>query len=126
MSNAATQQTRLHRLKTSVNDEEKAAIEACALQVGMSVSAYLRVVGLGYSPPARIDRVQVAELAKVNADLGRLGGLLKAWLVQHPDIRQPMGDMRPAVRRALHAIELTQVDIRQGMERVVATLGRAA
>ena len=47
----------------------------------MSVAAYMRAVGLGYELQSVIDSRLVLELAKVNADQGRLGGLLKMWLV---------------------------------------------
>ena len=63
----------------SVDDAERRAIEARAKATGLSVSAYLRVAALGR--PLRSNPVlnheQVLALAKVNADQGRLGGLLK-------------------------------------------------
>ena len=36
--------------------------------------------GLGYQPKSVLDHRAIEDLAKVNADLGRLGGLLKMWL----------------------------------------------
>ena len=61
--------------------EEKAKIEDSARAAGKSVAAYMRAVGLGYELQSVIDSRLVLELAKVNADQGRLGGLLKMWLV---------------------------------------------
>ena len=46
----------------------------------MSTSAYLRQVGLGMPIKSILDQNSIADLAKVNADQGRLGGLLKLWL----------------------------------------------
>jgi len=63
-----------------VNDEEKARITARAEQSGMSRSGFLRAVGLNYPIRSVVDLTAVADLAKVNGDLGRVAGLLKLWL----------------------------------------------
>lgn len=68
------------RLRVVVNDEEKDAIERAAADCSTSVSSYLRNLGLGYIPPSKIDKTHILELAKINGDQGRLGGLLKMWL----------------------------------------------
>lgn len=46
----------------------------------MSAARYLREVGEGYKIKCMVDCEQVRELARINGDLGRLGGLLKLWL----------------------------------------------
>ncbi len=46
----------------------------------MSVAKYLREVGQGHEFKGVLDYEQVRNLAKINGDLGRLGGLLKLWL----------------------------------------------
>lgn len=46
----------------------------------MSVACFLREVGQGYRVKGVVDYHQVRELARINGDLGRLGGLLKLWL----------------------------------------------
>jgi hypothetical protein len=68
-------------LRVPVLPEEKAKIEDSARAAGKSVATYMRAVGLGYELQSVIDSRLVLELAKVNADQGRLGGLLKMWLV---------------------------------------------
>lgn len=68
------------RLRVVVNEAEKTAIENAAADCSTSVSSYLRSLGLGYTPPSKIDKKHVLELAKINGDQGRLGGLLKMWL----------------------------------------------
>lgn len=65
--------------------EEKTQLDAAAKAVGMSVSAYLLNIGLGYQVPGILDNKRVEELARINGDLGRLGGLLKLWLTD--DVR---------------------------------------
>jgi hypothetical protein len=46
----------------------------------MSSSRYLRALGLALPIQSTIDHRAVLDLLKINADLGRLGGLIKMWL----------------------------------------------
>jgi hypothetical protein len=82
-----------------VTAEERAAIESRAAATGLSASAYLRSVGLGYAPRSTLDAVQVTELLKVAGDLGRLGGLLKMWLVERPGVGAPAGEVTALLHR---------------------------
>ena len=61
--------------------EEKQQIEANAAVTGLSASTYLLKVGLGYRVRGILDHHRVEDLARINGDLGRLGGLLKLWLM---------------------------------------------
>jgi len=89
--------------------EEKAEIEAQAKRVGMSAARYLRSVGLGYPITGIVDYEQVLELARINGDLGRLGGLLKLWLTD--DVRTAhFGES--TILALLSKIEATQNDMR--------------
>ena len=67
-----------------VDSRERQLIRARANEAGLSVSAYLRTLGLGKPVRPILDQAAVLELAKVNGDQGRLGGLLKLWLVDRP------------------------------------------
>lgn len=72
---------RVKQLRVPVLDEEKAEIEANAERAGYtSVAAYLRVLGLGYTPPSAIDLEHLEKAMKINADMARLGNLLLMWL----------------------------------------------
>ncbi|MEK6747126.1 MAG: conjugal transfer transcriptional regulator TraJ [Pseudomonadota bacterium] len=71
---------RVHHLRVPVLPSETTKIKQNAADCGLSVAAYLRSVGLQYKPKGILDYKAVGELVKVNADLGRLGGLLKMWL----------------------------------------------
>lgn len=51
-----------------------------ATLASLSVSNYLRSVGLGYEVPSREDAQARLELLRVNADLAKLGNLLKMSL----------------------------------------------
>jgi len=68
--------------------EEKTEIEKLARQAGKTASSYLLEVGQGYKLTGIVDLEQVRELARVNGDLGRLGGLLKLWLTDDIKTRQ--------------------------------------
>ena len=55
------------------------------MEVVLVVSAFLLAVGQGYEVKGITDYERVRELARINGDLGRLGGLLKLWLTD--DVR---------------------------------------
>lgn len=61
-------------------EEEKTSITERAEEAGMSPSGFLRRLGLNAPIRSPVDLTAVAELAKVNGDLGRVAGLLKFWL----------------------------------------------
>lgn len=71
---------RQKHIKVFVTDQEKIDVEINAANTTGTASSYLRQLGLGYIPPSKLDHQAVLTLAKVNGDLGRLGGLLKMWL----------------------------------------------
>ena len=71
---------RNRHLKVVVSARERADIETRAAATGLSVSAYLRNLGLGFQPHSTLDQEAILALLKVNADQGRLGGLFKLWL----------------------------------------------
>jgi hypothetical protein len=91
--------------------EEKAAIAEKAKAAGLSQSAYLRNVGLGTPVTGVADQEAVMELVKINADLGRLGGLLKMWLTNDEKLDLEGCDqagLEAAIIEALREIKATQ------------------
>ena len=66
---------------------EKNQIKEASKSAGMSASEYLRKVGLGYEIRFLIDQEGIIQLSKINADLGRLGGLLKLWLTNDEKLK---------------------------------------
>lgn len=89
------------------NDQERTEIQRRAKVAGMSQSAFLRAVGLGFEPPSTFDADVVLALARVNADQGRLGGLLKLWLSRGEgaggvDVATLLEDIR-AAQQQIHA-----------------------
>jgi hypothetical protein len=99
-----------------VTPDEKSAIESFAKQTGSSTSAYLRLLGLGYMPKSIVDNEKVLELARINGDLGRLGGLLKLWLTN--DVRTAQFG-ESTIRATLARIEATQDKMLEIMKSVV-------
>lgn len=88
-------------IKVFVTEEERAELVERAAQAGMSQSAFLRAVGLNTPIRSVLDLTAVADLAKVNGDLGRVAGLLKLWLAEKRgqgarpmDVEAMMNDFR--------------------------------
>ena len=100
----------LVRVLPSEKEEIKTRAKAC----GMSVACYLRTLGLNHRPKAVLDAKAVMELARVNGDLGRLGGLLKMLLTNNERLK--------GQDRAAHTIEALLADI----QTTQATLFEAA
>lgn len=69
-------------VKVWVTDVDKSEIAKRAEQAGLSMSAYLLAAGLNHKTRSVLDLKAVAELARVNGDLGRVAGLLKLWLAE--------------------------------------------
>lgn len=74
--------TRKHgrHLRVPVLPDEENEIKANAVNAGLTTAEYLRRLGLGYQIHSALDKQHIIELSKINADLGRLGGLIKLWL----------------------------------------------
>ena len=85
--------------------EERKQIEAKANAAGLSLSTYLLKVGAGYEIRGMVDHQQVDELARINGDLGRLGGLLKLWLTDDARTAEVGAS---TIRAVLSRIEATQ------------------
>ncbi|NMQ30266.1 conjugal transfer transcriptional regulator TraJ [Candidatus Accumulibacter phosphatis] len=85
--------------------EERHQIQANAQATGLSLSTFLLNVGIGYQVRGIVDNKQVEELARINGDLGRLGGLLKLWLTDDARLAS-VGEA--TIRAVLSRIESTQ------------------
>lgn len=75
-----TKRTALPRRRGKPIDDEKVAITERAEEAGMSRSGYLRVLGSNTTIHSVVDLKAVADLGRINGDLGRVAGLLKLWL----------------------------------------------
>ena len=67
-------------LRSYVTPEEYKIIKGNADRARMSVSSYTKTICQGHEAKNAGDKTAILELAKVSADLGRLGGLFKLAL----------------------------------------------
>ena len=107
---------RSRHLRVPVLPEEEQEIKRLAAASGLPVAAYLRNVGIGYRVSGILDNKRVEELARINGDLGRLGGLLKLWLTDDPRTAT-FGES--TIRAVLAKIEATQAQMLDVMRSVV-------
>jgi hypothetical protein len=103
-------------LRVPVLPEEALAIKAQAQASGLPVAAYLRNIGLGMRVTSVLDYQRIDDLARINGDLGRLGGLLKLWLTNDNRLRQIKAE---ELRMVLAKIERNQDAMRTIMKAVV-------
>ncbi len=80
MPSSGKKPKRAAQIKAYVTPEEFALVMESSDRAGLSMSEFARRVCLGFRVESREDRQARRELLKVNADLGRLGGLLKQAL----------------------------------------------
>jgi hypothetical protein len=102
-SNKRQEHTRKHgkHLRVPVLPGEEQIIKENAANVSLTVAEYLRRLSLGYVVKSTLDSQYVLQLVKVNADQGRLGGLLKLWLTDDPKLATCGSAWTPGVVRAL-------------------------
>lgn len=95
---------------------EREQLKLLAAASGRTTSNYLLTVALGYPVSHILDNTCVEELARINGDLGRLGGLLKLWLTNDERTAQ-FGEA--TIRALLSKIEDTQDTMHGVMRQVV-------
>ncbi|WP_297826308.1 conjugal transfer protein TraJ [uncultured Desulfovibrio sp.] len=81
MTAGAEKPRRTEQIKAYVTPEEFTLVMESSDRAGLSMSEFTRRVCLGFRVESREDQQARRELLRVNADLGRLGGLLKQVLV---------------------------------------------
>jgi len=110
----------VNHLRVPVLPEEEVIIKHLASNSGLSVASYLRNVGMGYEVKSVLDLQQIKGLAQINADLGRLGGLLKLWLTNDEKlIRYKKYNIREMIPKVLFKIDENQNLIRKLMSEIV-------
>lgn len=111
---------RKQHLRVPVFEHEKRDIEESARAAGLSVAAYLRQLGLGFEVRGILDYEKVDELAKISADLGRLGGLLKMWLSNDERLQQfSEAQIEKTIKVAMERIEEGQEEMSRVMQAVL-------
>jgi hypothetical protein len=104
---------RLRPLKTFVTAEERAFIVGSAAICGMSVSQYLRTVGMHGRPTNMLDLEAMGKVIKASGDLGRLGGLLKLWLTDRPEAGAAVNDVRALLREIEAGVAEVRMKVRE-------------
>jgi len=102
-------------LKTYLTPEEYKRIQEHADRAGLSLSTFAKRVCLGQPTPSLEKQHARRDLLKVNADLGRLGGLFKLCL---SETDTPIRAMHLEVRRVLREIEARQRELKAAIARI--------
>lgn len=97
-------------IRAYVSPGEYGRILESANRAGLSLSTFAKRVCLGQEVESKVDARAVLDLLKINADLGRLGGLLKLWLTE-PDQHAP--DVRQLLREIMDAKEDLVAKVKQ-------------
>jgi len=103
------------RIEVWVTPDERAEIAARAEQAGLSLSAYMRAAGLNHPVPSVLDLKAVADLGRVNGDLGRVAGLLKLWLAE----KRGQGARPVDVEALMRRFQALQTELHQIIGRAV-------
>lgn len=101
-------------VKAYLKPEEKAAAQEQAARIGLTLSEFTRRVVTATRLPAPGNAATVRDLMRVNADLARLGNLLK--LALDDDGWRAPGDPGPDVEALIHDIEQSRVTLRRKIE----------
>lgn len=96
-------------LKTYLTPEEYEKIIESADRTGLSLSTFAKRVCLGQPVPSLENKRARRELLRINADLGRLGGLFKLCLSEKD---RPLVALHQEVRRVLWEIEARQRELK--------------
>ena len=101
--------TKIPFIKAYLRPEEYDRLTTQARNAGLSNSRYLKMIALGQEVRSLVDQKAYLSLLKSNADLGRLGGLLKHYLELSRDqpITDPQ-DWRRNLLSLLNSISVTQ------------------
>jgi hypothetical protein len=93
MADAEKEKTRRETtpVKVWVTADEKAIIATKAAAHSLSASSYLRTLGLALPIQSTVDQKAILDLVHINADLGRLGGLIKMWLASNETFQSSSG-----------------------------------
>ena len=73
---------RNHSIHLRLDTLELERITEHAEETGLTLPGYLRAAGLKRRLRSTIDKAHIAEVVRLKADLGRVGGLLKLWIFQ--------------------------------------------
>ena len=97
-------------LRTYLPPEEFGEIRVSAGRAGLSLSAFSKLVCLGFTVPSLEHQEARLELRRLKGDLGRLGGLVKQALANGAD--------RQTVHKLLHELDARQRELQVAVARI--------
>lgn len=100
---------RTTKITSRLTPKELDLIKAKASDHGLSVSSYIRNISMNYPTRCIVDQKAIGDILEVAADMGRLGGLFKHWLVRNEDNKPDLSKE--------HSYE----DIESLVEQIIAT-----
>ncbi|MEQ8505633.1 MAG: conjugal transfer protein TraJ [Rhodospirillales bacterium] len=106
-------------IKVYGTDEEKARIAEVAAQTKLSVSQFLLRLGVGYPIPNPQDFAaweSISDLLKVNADLARLGNLLKLAIDERPEDTAAFAKLIDSIQTTQNDIKSCVIEIRNAVK----------
>jgi|TARA_R110000772_G_scaffold268526_1_gene395923 hypothetical protein len=107
------------RLRVYVTAEEEISIKGKADQVGLSISQFLLRLGMNYAMPKAEDFSAwrgIQDLLKVNADLARLGNLLKLAIDERPDQGKDFARLMGEIDKTQKALKASVIEIRDQVQ----------
>lgn len=96
-----------------ISKKDRDEISLNAQKCNLSVGEYLRLLGMGYTPKSNVNLLAINDMLSINADLGRLGGLLKLWLTDDSKLGYYS---EFGIRHLLRKIEFTRRKLEERME----------
>ena len=113
------------RITVRCSDEEKKILLEKAGQCSLPPSTYLRKTGLKKRIKTTLDSQVILELAKLRAEIGRLGGLVKAWLSPKqkdigvtPESKQFLSNNKPDLKTLLEDLSTTASKIEEVVKKL--------
>ena len=101
-------------LKSYLTSKEYQQVTESAAKASLPISKFCKRVCLAQDVRSTVEHQAVLELAKANADMGRLGGLFKMFLSEGK-----AGQYADELRSVLRSIEDTKIKLQKGFQVVV-------
>lgn len=121
MMNEIEKAKRTYHIDTLLTQDEYERITLKADMYGIKKSQYMRRVALGYPlPPCRADQRVLQELVRTHANINRLGGILKLYIVSNKETKASLGNKSySSIEQLVDDIEDTSKKILEISERLL-------
>ncbi len=117
-------QKRTHHIDSRLTLQEYQVITSKAKATGYTASEYMRRVACSYPLKSMVDQLAVNELLQTRADLGRVGGLFKKWLVAQEGRTGTLGSRSyQEIDNIVSKIEASQERLLNIAENIIKTKG---